>query len=71
MSQLERQYDELEEVGRNIESALRDAEDGKIYIDFGVSIYASFLLCRCSRGSVNEVLAQSCERKKWTGQKDS
>ena len=29
MSQLERQYDELEEVGRNIENALRDADDGE------------------------------------------
>ena len=71
MSQLERQYDELEEVGRNIENALRDAEDSEFYINFGIGIYASFLLCRCSRGSVDEILAQSCERKKWTGQKDS
>ena len=47
MSQLERQYDELEEVGRNIESALRDAEDCEIYIDFGaqcINTYASLLL---------------------------
>ena len=29
MSQLERQYDELEEVGRDIENALRDCEDSK------------------------------------------
>ena len=29
MSQLERQYDELEEVSREIENALRDAEDSK------------------------------------------
>ncbi len=33
MSQLERQYDELEEVGRKIEQALRDAEDSKsVYV---------------------------------------
>jgi hypothetical protein len=75
MSQLERQYDELEEVGRNIENALRDAEDSEIYVymyvDFDIITYALFLLCRCSRGSVNEILARSCERKKWTGQEDS
>ena len=35
MSQLESQYDELEENGRNIENALREAEDGEIYIGFG------------------------------------
>ena len=29
MSQLERQYDELEEVGRDIENALRESEDGE------------------------------------------
>ena len=29
MSQLERQYEELEEVGRHIEQALRDAEDSE------------------------------------------
>ena len=29
MSQLEQQYDELEEVGRDIEQALRDAEESK------------------------------------------
>ena len=33
--------------------------------------YEFFLLYRCSRRSVDEVLAQSCERKKWTGQEDS
>ena len=32
MSQLERQYDELEEVGRDIENALRESEDCKLLI---------------------------------------
>lgn len=65
MSQLERQYDELEEVGRNIESALRDAEDCEIYIDLVLSVLIHMLpycfIYRCSRGPVDEVLAQSCE----------
>ncbi len=34
MSQLERQYEELEVVGRDIEEALRDAEDSE-YSDHG------------------------------------
>ncbi len=31
MSQLERQYEELEEVGREIEQALRDANESEYY----------------------------------------
>ena len=44
MSQLERQYDELEEVGRDIEQALRDAEESKcdvIVMDLKGSFFSS------------------------------
>ena len=84
MSQLERQYDELEEVGRDIEQALRDAEESKcdvVGMDLKGSLfsYESVNLLASlpfhpsysqARGAADEVLAGAGEREEWSSEKD-
>ena len=70
MSQLERQYDELEEVGRDIENALRECEDGKLVFTFTGLLKDAFITCSCQWGQLDEVLDWSCEWEKRIGQKD-
>ena len=81
MSQLERQYDELEEVGRDIEQALRDAEESKCDVDLKRSLFSSESVnlfvslpfhpsYSQARGAADEVLAWAGEREEWSSEKD-
>ncbi len=72
MSQLERQYDELEIVGREIEEALRDAEDSK-YSNRGKKVVVNVCVCFCSisRGTVHAIVATAGQREERARQEDS
>ena len=55
MSQLEWQYDELEEVGRDIEQALRDAEESKCVMLFLPALFLAQQLCTAVVKSIGSV----------------
>lgn len=75
MSQLERQYDELEEFGRQIEQELREAEESELIHSTcsGFQYTGGFTLLLFysqARSPSDEVLAQPCQREKRLDQED-